>query len=107
MLEFISNQNHAIIEQPVSAKQLDTSKIRKKPPIKEIHTKPPLKVPKFVKPEPTKVSFNDEILKSSRRVIESEESEEEESDLDAELAEELEELEIDEEIDLAHLKKRA
>ena len=107
MLEFISQQNHPIIEQPVSTKQLDTSKIRKKLPIKEIHTKPPLKVPKFVKPEPTKVSFNDEILKSSRRVIESEESEEEESDLDAELAEELEELEIDEEIDLAHLKKRA
>jgi hypothetical protein len=109
MLEFMNDQNTP----QVLAKQLETTKIRKKPPppAKEVHTKPPLKVPTPSKPESTKVSFSDQIFKTTKippiRVVESEEStDSEESDLDAELAEELEELEIEEEINLTDLKKR-
>lgn len=114
MLEFINDQNqkNTIITPPILTKHLETTKTRKKP-AKELHTKPPLKVPTPSKPESTKVSFNDQIFKTTktpRHVIEPQESEEssdsEESDLDAELAEELEELEIEEEINLTDLKKR-
>ena len=111
MVEFINDQNqkNTIITSPVLTKQVETTKTRKKqPPVKEVHTKPPLKVPTPSKTESPKVSFTDQIFQTSRHVIEQEESEEsEESDLDAELAEELEELEIEEEIDLSDLKKRA
>ena len=105
MLEFINDQNQKnTITTPVLTKHLETTKIRKKPPVKEVHTNPPLKVPTPSKPE-TKVSFNEQIFKTP---IEQESSEEssEESDLDAELAEELEELEIEEEINVTDLKKR-
>ena len=109
MLEFMNEKNTP----QVLAKQLETIKIRKKPPppAKEVHTKPPLKVPTPSKTESTKVSFSDQIFKTTKtpptRVVESEDStDSEESDLDAELAEELEELEIEEEINLTDLKKR-
>lgn len=112
MLEFMNDQNEKNTPQ-VLAKQLETIKIRKKPPppAKEVHTKPPLKVPTPSKTESTKVSFSDQIFKTTKtlptRVVESEDStDSEESDLDAELAEELEELEIEEEINLTDLKKR-
>lgn len=112
MLEFMNEQNqkNTIITPPILSTQVETTKTRKKPqPVKEFHTKPPLKVPTPSKSESTKVSFNDEILKTAKtppRFIESEESSDsEESDLDAELAEELEELEIEEEINLSDLKK--
>lgn len=111
MLEFMNDQNEKNTPH-VLAKQLETTKIRKKPPspAKEVHTKPPLKVPTPSKTESTKVSFSDQILKTTKKpspVVESEESSDsEESDLDAELAEELEELEIEEEINLSDLKKR-
>jgi len=116
MLEFMNDQKNISITPQVLSKQLETTKIRKKPPppTKEFHTKPPLKVPTPSKPESTKVSFNDQILKTTKTptlVVEQEESEDsidsEESDLDAELAEELEELEIEEEINVTDLKKRA
>jgi hypothetical protein len=108
MLEFMNEKDTNNTPQ-ILAKQLETTKIRKKPPpAKEVHTKPPLKVPTPSKPESTKVSFSDQILKTTKKptvVVESEESSEE-SDLDAELAEELEELEIEEEINVTDLKKR-
>jgi hypothetical protein len=109
MLEFMNEKDTTNTHQ-ILAKQLETTKIRKKPPAKEVHTKPPLKVPTPSKPESTKVSFSDQILKTTKKptvVVESEESSDsEESDLDAELAEELEELEIEEEINVTDLKKR-
>ena len=117
MLEFInqSNQNNAIATLSLLEKQVEPSKIHKKLNVnkKEVHTKPPLIVPTPPKTEKTRVSFNDEIIKTNKSpqlIIESEESEDaqsEESDLDAELAEELEELEIEEEINIADLKKKA
>ena len=117
MLEFINDQNqkNTNIKPQVLAKHLEKTKTSKKPPqVKEIHTKPPLKVPTLSKSESSKVSFNDKIFKTLSSVVEPKESEEseestdsEESDLDAELAEELEELEIEEEINLTDLKKRA
>ena len=112
MLEFINDQNQkeTIITHPVLTKQMETTKTRSKLPAKEIHTKPPLKVPTHSKQESPKVSFNEQIFKTTKQshpVIEPEESSDsEESDLDAELAEELEELEIEEEINLTDLKKR-
>ncbi len=111
MLEFMNDQNEKNTSH-ILAKQLEKTKIRKKPPpsAKEVHTKPPLKVPTPSKTESIKVSFSDQILKTTKNpppVVESEESSDsEESDLDAELAEELEELEIEEEINLSDLKKR-
>jgi len=110
LLEFMNEQNqkNTIITPQIFATQVETTKTRKKSqPVKEVHTKPPLKVPNHFKPESTKVSFNDQILKTPPPVIESEESSDsEESDLDAELAEELQELEIEEEINLSDLKKK-
>ena len=112
MLEFMNehNQKNTIITPQILSTQVETTKRRNKTqPVKEVHTKPPLKVPTPSKSESTKVSFNDQIFKTTKtppRVIESEESSDsEESDLDAELAEELQELEIEEEINLSDLKK--
>ena len=106
MLEFINDQNKKnTITSPVLTKHLETTKTRKKPPVKEVHTKPPLKVPTPSKPEP-KVSFNEQIFKTPIEQESEESTDSEESDLDAELAEELEELEIEEEINLTDLKKR-
>ena len=95
MSEFINQQKN---------KSTSTKKI----PVKEIQHK---------KSEPIKVSFKKETSPIKNKIVqrveeissseEEEEEEEEESDLDAELAEELEELEIEEiEIEKLSLKKK-
>ena len=93
MSEFINQQKN---------KSTSTKKI----PVKEIQHK---------KSEPIKVSFKKETSPIKNKIVQrveeisssEEEEEEEESDLDAELAEELEELEIEEiEIEKLSLKKK-
>jgi hypothetical protein len=73
-------------------------------PTKEVHTKHLVVTPTPLKPEPSKVTVVP--LAQKPRIEEIESEDEEESDLDTELAEELGELEDSDNEDLVDLKKR-